>query len=149
VSIWLLNFSGFLFLSLGFLKRYTEFPWKPDTEKKQDTGRRGYLEDDSLLLLVMGVSSSFVSAMIFALYVDSEAGHKSFKTYYLMWGIVPLVLLWQLRLWLATVRGSMNDDPVLYAARDNISRIALLMASILYVLASTDIHELISDYIFG
>ena len=118
-------------------------------EKKTKPGRRGYVEDDSLLLLIMGVASSFIATVIFALYVDSAEGHKSFKTSYLLWGIVPLVLFWQLRLWLATVRGSMNDDPVLYASRDNISRLVMLLAFIVYVLASTDVHTYFSNLLFG
>ena len=36
----------------------------------------------------------------------------------LLWGIVPLVLLWSCRMWLSTTRGYMHHDPIMYAARD-------------------------------
>ncbi len=34
---------------------------------------------------------------------------------------VPLVLLWQCHLWLATIRGRMHDDPLVYAVRDRVT----------------------------
>jgi hypothetical protein len=34
---------------------------------------------------------------------------------------VPLVLLWNCRIWLATARGYMHHDPILYAARDRVT----------------------------
>jgi hypothetical protein len=37
------------------------------------------------------------------------------------WVLVPLVLFWQCRVWLATSRGQMNDDPIVFAARDWVS----------------------------
>ena len=37
------------------------------------------------------------------------------------WIIVPLLLFWQCRLWLATARGFMTDDPIIYAAKDWVS----------------------------
>ena len=35
-----------------------------------------------------------------------------------LWGIVPLVLLSNCRLWLSTARGYMYHDPIMYVARD-------------------------------
>jgi len=34
---------------------------------------------------------------------------------------VPLLLFWQARLWLATWRGYMHDDPIVYSAKDWVS----------------------------
>jgi 4-hydroxybenzoate polyprenyltransferase len=149
VSIWLLNFSGFLFLSLGFLKRHVEFPLNPNGDKGVVPGRRGYQEDDSPLLLIMGVCSSFLATVVFAFYVNSTQGHLSFRTPYLLWGIVPLILFWQLRLWLATIRGYMHDDPVVYAAKDNVSRLVLVLTFLIYVLASLDVHAIVSEMFPG
>jgi hypothetical protein len=44
----------------------------------------------------------------------------------LAWGIVPLILFWQCRLWLVTMRGEMHHDPILYAARDWVSCVVIL-----------------------
>jgi hypothetical protein len=49
-----------------------------------------------------------------------------------LWCIVPLVLLWNCRMWLSTARGYMHHDPILYAARDWVTW-AIIIAMILVV----------------
>ena len=38
-----------------------------------------------------------------------------------LWLIVPLLLLWILRVWLKASRGELDDDPVIFALRDKMS----------------------------
>ena len=64
------------------------------------------------------VASSFVASLVLALYVQSELGSPDSREPPLAWFLVPLVLFWQCRVWLATSRGEMNDDPIVFAARD-------------------------------
>jgi len=141
VSIWLLNFSGFLFLSLGFLKRYAEYPLGSNTHREHNLkhSRRGYKEPDSLLLIIMGVGSSFISTLVLGLYVNTTQSQLAYKTPFLLWGIVPLALFWQCRMWLSTVRGDMHEDPVVYAAKDRISYLVVAVAILIYVLASVEL----------
>ena len=120
VSIWLLSFAGFLFLSLAFLKRTAEFVATRGTEDA-DTPRRGYYPSDLPALQLMGVASSFAASLVLALYVDSHNAELAYATPIVLWALVPLFLFWQCRLWLSTVRGYMNDDPIVYAARDRVS----------------------------
>jgi 4-hydroxybenzoate polyprenyltransferase len=103
VSIWLLNFSGFLFLSLGFLKRYAEYFSSNQTKNSAVNRRRGYTEEDSILIMMMGIGSSFISSLILGFYVNSMQAHIAYRNPFLLWGIVPLILFWQCRMWLATV----------------------------------------------
>ncbi len=149
VSIWLLNFSGFLFLSLGFLKRYAEYSLNSHGEKSVISNRRGYTEQDSLLIIIMGVCSSFISTLIFALYVNSTQSVLAYKNAYFLWGIVPLALFWQLRLWLATVRGYMHDDPVVYAAKDKISYLVMAILVVIYTLASIGVPPVFGYHFLG
>lgn len=139
VSIWLLNFSGFLFLSLGFLKRYSEYSSGDAKGAAAAANRRGYTGYDSLLIIIMGVSSSFVAAVIFAFYVNSTQGQIAYRTPALLWGVVPLVLFWQLRLWLATVRGHMHSDPLAYATRDRVSFLVFGLVIAFYALATVGV----------
>jgi hypothetical protein len=37
------------------------------------------------------------------------------------WFGMPVIAYWLARMWLLTARGQMNDDPILYAARDPVS----------------------------
>jgi hypothetical protein len=70
------------------------------------------------ILRLMGVASSFTSCLVLALYVQSDLALGLNKLDQLYWGIVPLMLFWQCRVWLATSRGKMHDDPIVYAAKD-------------------------------
>jgi 4-hydroxybenzoate polyprenyltransferase len=145
VSIWLLTFSGFLFLSLGMLKRYAE-NLPSETKKKQVFNRRGYKRQDSLLMIIMGVGSSFSSALVLGLYAETPHAQASYPTYILLWGIVPLVLFWQSRMWLSTIRGNMCDDPIVYAVKDKISILVFVFILLFYILASLDLNTTISKY---
>jgi hypothetical protein len=49
-------------------------------------------------------------------------------------GVIPLLLFWQCRLWLSASRGYMTDDPIVYAARDWVSR--LVFCGVLIVVAT-------------
>jgi hypothetical protein len=49
-------------------------------------------------------------------------------------GVIPLLLFWQCRLWLSASRGYMTDDPIVYAARDWVSR--LVLCGVLIVVAT-------------
>ena len=91
VSIWLLNFSGFLFLSLGFLKRHAEYSSSYQTRSNAVNSRRGYTGNDSILIMMMGVGSSFISALILGFYVNSVQANIAYKYPFLLWGIVFLV----------------------------------------------------------
>ena len=138
VSIWLLNFSGFLFLSLGFLKRYAEYSSDNPSRDSSVNHRRGYTRTDSILLMMMGLGSSFIASLILGFYVDSIQAQIAYKNPSLLWGIVPLILFWQCRMWLSTVRGYMHDDPIVYAAKDKVSYYVAAVMVLLYLLASIE-----------
>ena len=141
VSVWLLNFSGFLFLGLACLKRCGEMR-QLQGEEDPTIKRRGYFVSDAMVLMAMGVASSFVSALVMSFYVDSAIAHETYEAPTLMWGMVPLILFWQCRLWLATARGHMLDDPILYSAKDWVSWIAFGLIGIFYVLATVGLSWL-------
>ncbi len=119
VSLWLLAFSSFLFLSLAMVKRVAELTTLHGREKRDAPGR-GYLAADWQIIQTMGVASSFASALVLALYVQSELPSVDGRPT-LSWVIVPLVLFWKCRIWLSTSRGWMTDDPIVFAARDWVS----------------------------
>ncbi|MFL5252641.1 MAG: hypothetical protein ACJ8AI_07065 [Rhodopila sp.] len=55
---------------------------------------------------------------------------------YVLWLLVPLILFWQLRLWLSTSRGYMHDDPIVYSGRDWVSWLVSACAVVLMLAAS-------------
>ena len=119
-SEWLLGFSWFFFLSLGFLKRVTELMRVRD-KHGADGHTRGYRVSDLDLLSRFGIASGFASALVLALYVRSPMGVAVYATPEVLLASVPLLLLWVCRLWLHTERGRMHDDPIVFALKDRAS----------------------------
>jgi 4-hydroxybenzoate polyprenyltransferase/phosphoserine phosphatase len=66
LSFWLLAFSVFLFLSLAFVKRYTELEVQLLGGKKEAHGR-GYYTTDAPLIQTMGIISGYASVLVLAL----------------------------------------------------------------------------------
>ena len=38
-----------------------------------------------------------------------------------LWGMMPVLLIWVLRMWHLTVHGEMDEDPVVFALKDRLS----------------------------
>ena len=120
VSFWLLAFSGFIFLALAIVKRTSELSSLVMIGRQEAT-RRGYTTSDINILKMFGISSTFVSSLVVALYIHDQAAKAVYEFPHLLWFIVPLMLLWQCRIWLSTERGYMQDDPIVYAGKDWVS----------------------------
>lgn len=84
------------------------------------------------ILQTFGCCASFASSLVLALFVQREAIAAQYASPGLLWGIVPLMLFWQCRLWLSTTRGYMHDDPIVYSARDWVSW--TVGASVMFIL---------------
>ena len=134
VTAWLLNFSFLCFLSLGFLKRYIELS-HAERDNSQRVGRRGYYSADAMILAVMGVGSSFAAAVVLALYVYSESANILYARPMALWGIVPVSLLVQCRLWLCASRGYIEDDPVRYVLTDRVAWAGAAVGAVVYLAA--------------
>ena len=120
LSFWLLAFSVFLFLSLGFVKRYAELYDARKADKLLGHGR-GYGADDLSLIMSLGTASGYCAVVVIALYINSEDSSALYRHHKTMWLICPLMLFWISRVWMLTARGHMHDDPVVFALRDRIS----------------------------
>jgi len=135
VSHWLLSASGFFFLGLAFLKRFVELNQMDDGASNAGS-RRGYGSGDTQVLMMMGVSSGFIACLVLALYVSSEPAIQYYAQPGLLWGVVPLACFWICRLWLSGLRGYVHDDPIVYAAKDWVSRCVLVASALLAIGAS-------------
>ncbi len=120
LSFWLLAFSIFLFLSLAFIKRYAELQAHSEGDVKKVRGRGYYIKDASLVQQ-LGVTSGYAATLVLALYLNSENVIKLYRTPEIIWGAVPLMLLWVSWMWLKAHRGLMHDDPIVYAVKDKVS----------------------------
>jgi 4-hydroxybenzoate polyprenyltransferase len=122
-SFWLLAFSLFLFLSLAFVKRYSELQVMVEQGRGEAKGR-GYRTDDLPLIQTLGVVSGFSAVLVLALYINGESVLRLYQRPEVMWLTVPILLYWITRVWIKTHRGLMHDDPVLFAIKDRVSVVA-------------------------
>jgi 4-hydroxybenzoate polyprenyltransferase len=131
-STWLLAFAMFLFLSLAFLKRYTEVSAMEGAATEQ-VRRRGYQRGDREWLGSMGGASGYLSVLVLALYINSDQVVALYRLPLALWLVCPLLLFWIGRMWLLAHRGKIHDDPIVATVRDRASYlIGLLVALVMY-----------------
>lgn len=122
LSVWLMAFSIFFFLSLAAVKRQAELI---DTQKRGKLGAtgRGYVVDDLPIISQVATSAGFVSILVMALYVNSPKVLSLYNYPEAMWGVCLVLLYWITRIVMITHRGWMHDDPVVFAAKDRVSQL--------------------------
>lgn len=132
-SFWLLAFSVFLFLSLAFVKRYAELEVQLLNGKEELHGR-GYHTVDATLIQTMGITASYASVLVLALYLNSDAVVKLYCAPELIWGAVPVMLFWVSWMWMQAHRGKMHDDPLVFAVKDRASLAAgAIFAAVMFL----------------
>lgn len=136
LSFWLLAFSVFIFLSLALVKRYAELKVQIQEGKSSAHGR-GYVVSDAPLLQTLGVSSGYISALVIALYVQSEDIVSLYAQPLAIWLILPILLFWVSWVWLKAERGEMHDDPIVFAAKDKVSLVVAALTAVAFVYAAT------------
>ncbi len=138
-SFWLLALSGFFFLSLAMLKRYSELVDRIGHGPPVAGGAiaRGYRAVDLDTLLGLGTASAFASVFVLALYIQSDNVRALYRTPELFWLCCPLVLYWLSRMWVGARRGVIDDDPLIFALRERISLLVLGLVVLLATLSAT------------
>lgn len=134
-SAWLLMFSMFIFLSLALVKRHVEVAGLPEEDTSSTPGR-GYAARDAGWIAMLGVGSGCLSALVLALYVNSEQVQRLYDRPMLLMFICPLLLFWIGRVWMLAHRGAVHEDPVVFALKDRASYV-LGALTLLVVWAAT------------
>jgi 4-hydroxybenzoate polyprenyltransferase/phosphoserine phosphatase len=121
LSPWLLAVSGFVFLSLSFLKRHTEL--RPLVERGETAAAhgRGYIAQDAALVQMFGVAAGYASAVVLALYLHGNTVQLLYRQPHAILVTVGVLVYWISWMWLQSHRGEMHDDPVVFAVKDKIS----------------------------
>ena len=120
LSVWLLAFSVFFFLSLAAVKRQAELVDGAERGTLKASGR-GYHVDDLPIISMIGIAAGYVSVLVMTLYVNSPEVVTLYTHPEMLWGVCAVLLYWITRTVMIAHRGQMHDDPVVYAARDRIS----------------------------
>jgi len=135
LSRWFLAFSVFLFVSLALLKRTVEVGGAR-TAGKEDIPGRGWKSADISLLQNLGVGSAVTSALVYCLYITDPQATELYRRPDILWIGLPIFFYWVGRIWLLTGRGQVHEDPVVFALRDRVSYVVVLLLAVVVVVAS-------------
>jgi 4-hydroxybenzoate polyprenyltransferase len=127
----LLAFSMFVFISLAYLKRYIEIGALADGKAQG----RGYIKEDAETIFALGIANATAATVVLAFYISSAEVKTLYREPGVLWLLCLLMLYWSNRIWIGAKRGKINDDPVVFALKDRISRYVFL-AMIAVVLAA-------------
>ena len=129
VSAWLAGFSVFFFLSLAFVKRFSELEGLKASGKVVTNGR-GYFVSDLEQLRALGTGAAYAAVVVMTLYINNPESKLLYHHPVRLWLVVPVLLLWLSQIWMLASRGEMHDDPVVFAITDKRS---LLMGALMAV----------------
>jgi 4-hydroxybenzoate polyprenyltransferase len=141
-SPWLLTFSLFFFLSLAYMKRYIELSRLIAAEAQADERlpARNYYSGDITVVQTFGIANGALSLLTLAEYVNSETVKERYLTPEFLWLLLPVMMFWTYRSWMWANRDQIGDDPVVFALRDQISRISVwAMLAIVLVARYVDV----------
>lgn len=124
ISVWLLAFSVFFFLSLAAVKRQAELIDSAKRDQLNASGR-GYRVDDLPIIAIIAIAAGYVSVLVMILYVNSPAVIELYPQPDALWGVCAILLYWITRIVMLAHRGHMHDDPVVFAVKDRNSFISL------------------------
>jgi 4-hydroxybenzoate polyprenyltransferase len=134
LSMWLLSFGAFLFLSLSLIKRAAELEAYHGPVERLLPGR-GYARRDLPAILGFGTATATVSVLVLALFVDSTAAQHAYPHHERLWLLCLPMWFWLSRLWLITARGEMHHDPIEYSVKDRASWLSLAVLLMVWVSA--------------
>ncbi|MDE1154628.1 MAG: UbiA family prenyltransferase [Acidobacteriaceae bacterium] len=130
ISPWLAGFSVFFFLSLAFVKRFSELESLRERGGAITNGR-GYFVSDLEQLRALGTGAAYASVVVMAVYISNPETAQLYHHTGRLWLVVPVLLLWLSQVWMLTSRGEMHDDPVVWACTDKRSLLlGVLMAAV-------------------
>ncbi|MCA8382106.1 UbiA family prenyltransferase [Burkholderia cenocepacia] len=132
VSRWLLAFSVFAFLSLALVKRCSELVFLRQSDKNATVGR-DYRVSDLEVLWPFGIGASLAAVVVFGLFINAPETVARYTVPHLLWFVqIGLIYLFG-RLWIATVRGVMHDDPIVHILenRGSFSMLCIMVAIVL------------------
>ena len=122
----LVGFCIFLFFSLALLKRYAELALLRLRDGPA-AHTRAYLLEDQEFILVLGVSCGALSALVLDLYLSSEAAARLYSHSGFILIDCVLLLYWVSHMWLIAHRGRMTDDPLVFALKDRVSLLLIIL----------------------
>ena len=134
LSVWILAFSMFIFLSLASVKRLSELVENASVGLKNSIGR-SYEVTDTYTILGISLASGYISILVLIFHIYIEATQELYSRPEILLGICPIIMYWITRMILLAHRGKMHHDPVLFSIRDNVSRLSFILIVLITIVA--------------
>ena len=134
LTYWLILFCVPVFLSLAMVKRYVELDMILREGKTKAAGR-GYITQDISILRSFGTASAYLGVLVLALYLNSPEMKVLYLHPQALWATFALTLYWVSRIWMCAFRGTMHDDPIVFAFKDRTSLAVIALCGLSMLLA--------------
>ena len=134
LSVWILAFSMFIFMSLAAVKRLSELVENASKGQKNTVGR-SYKTSDITIIGGISLASGYISVLVSILHIYTEATQEFYSRPEILLGICPILIYWITRMILLTHRGEMHHDPILFSIRDNTSRFSIFLIILIAIVA--------------
>jgi H+/Cl- antiporter ClcA len=85
---------------------------------------------DAPFVLCTGIAAGQMAVLLLGLYLHDQELLARYDNPEYLWVLIPLSLFWTMRVWLKAIRGALHDDPVVFAARDWVSRWVVCIAAL-------------------
>ncbi len=133
-SFWLVSFALCLFFGLAIVKRVTELVMRDKGDTGQVSGR-AYGTGNLELLTSLGTISNGLAVMVFVLYINDPDTRGLYSSPMLLWLVCPLLIALLIRIWRAARRGTLDEDPLLFAISDHASQAMVALCGLIIWLA--------------
>ncbi len=125
----LLEFCVLFFFSLALVKRYAELTLICARDGAGARARAYRLEDREVIL-ALGGGSGIVSVLVMTQYLGSSSVELTYSRSEFIGATFLLLLYWISYVWLTAHRGRMPDDPLIFAIKDRVSQILVVLMGV-------------------
>lgn len=122
----LLTFCVLVFLSLALVKRYAELALL-GVRDGPAANARAYRVDDQEVILALGSGSGILAALVLTQYMGTSPHEHPYSHPELIGITFVLLLYWISHMWLTAHRGRMTDDPLVFAIKDRVSQVLIVL----------------------
>lgn len=134
LSIWLITFAFFLFLSLALFKRYSELCLHKNLKQIKNYRKNYSFKRDIKILKFLGLFIGSTASLILIFYSLSLTSQVLYKNPMIIIFSAFILLFWIFRLWNKGEIKNIND-PIEFAINDKISYISSGLIIIIFIFA--------------
>jgi len=134
LSSWLMIFALSIFVSLALMKRFVELTACADAQRASPDNR-DYENVDLGMIAALSAAAGFNAVTVLALYVSGSSVTRLYSNPELLLLACPIMTYWIGRALILAQRRQMQDDPVVFAVKDPMSRLSGLAMLAVFISA--------------